>query len=54
VVRGRLMAGSTTEMVDWLGPYVEAGIRQVILHVVPPYDQAGLERFAANVIPHYR
>jgi alkanesulfonate monooxygenase SsuD/methylene tetrahydromethanopterin reductase-like flavin-dependent oxidoreductase (luciferase family) len=54
VVRGRLMAGSTAEMVDWLGPYVEAGIRQVILHVVPPYDQAGLERFAANVMPHYR
>lgn len=54
VVRGRLLAGGSQEIIDQIGGYVDGGIRQLILHVGSPYDLEGVERFAHDVMPAFR
>jgi F420-dependent oxidoreductase-like protein len=53
-VRPSVLGGSTAEMVDKVGAYVEAGAQYVILALRAPFDRDGLERFAAEVLPAVR
>jgi len=50
-VRPGLLTGSTQEMVDKIGGYVDAGADWVILAARAPFDAEGIQRFAEDVIP---
>ena len=52
-VRPGVLTGSTQEVIDRVGAYVEAGAEWVILAMRSPFDRAGLERFAAEVLPAF-
>jgi alkanesulfonate monooxygenase SsuD/methylene tetrahydromethanopterin reductase-like flavin-dependent oxidoreductase (luciferase family) len=54
ITRPRLLAGGSSEMVEQLRTYADAGVQQVVLHVPSPYDLPGLEVFAREVIPEFR
>ena len=52
-VRPGVLTGSTQEVIDRVGAYVEAGAEWVILAMRSPFDRDGLERFAAEVLPAF-
>ena len=52
-VRPGVLTGSTQEVVDRVGAYVDAGAEWVILAMRSPFDRDGLERFAAEVLPAF-
>jgi alkanesulfonate monooxygenase SsuD/methylene tetrahydromethanopterin reductase-like flavin-dependent oxidoreductase (luciferase family) len=43
--------GSPAEIVDKLGPFVEAGVQRVYLQVLDMSDLDHLAQFAADVVP---
>ena len=48
-----VLTGSTQEVVDRIGAYVDAGAQQVNVAMRPPFDVDGLDRFAAEVFPSF-
>ncbi len=52
-VRPGVLTGSTEEVIDRVGAYVDAGAEWVILAMRSPFDRDGLERFAAEVLPAF-
>ena len=52
-VRPGVLTGSTQEVIDRIGAYVDAGAEWVILAMRSPFDRDGLERFAAEVLPAF-
>jgi len=53
-MRGSVLTGTTQEVVDRIGEYVDAGADQINVAMRAPFDVAGLERFAAEVLPQFR
>lgn len=53
-LRPAVLTGSTQQVVDRIGAYVEAGAGWVILSLRPPFDHEELRRFAADVVPAFR
>ncbi len=51
VVEPSVLSGSTQQVVDRVGEYVEGGVDWVIVAARAPFDLEGLERFASEVIP---
>ena len=52
-VRPGVLTGSTAEMTDRVGAYVDAGAEWVIIAMRAPFDVDGLERFATEVLPAF-
>lgn len=48
------LRGSSEELTDQVGKYVDAGADWVIIAARAPFDHGTLERFASDVIPHFR
>jgi F420-dependent oxidoreductase-like protein len=48
------LAGTATEIVDRLGPFVEAGVQRVYLQLLDMHDLDHLAFFASEVIPQLR
>jgi F420-dependent oxidoreductase-like protein len=53
-MRGSVLTGTTQDVVDRIGEYVDAGADQINVAMRAPFDVAGLERFAAEVLPQFR
>jgi alkanesulfonate monooxygenase SsuD/methylene tetrahydromethanopterin reductase-like flavin-dependent oxidoreductase (luciferase family) len=50
-IRPSALTGSTTEIVDRLGEYADAGADWVMVALRAPFDVDGLDRFASEVMP---
>lgn len=48
-----ILSGSTGEIVDRVGAYVDAGADWILISVRAPFDIEELERFAADVMPAF-
>jgi alkanesulfonate monooxygenase SsuD/methylene tetrahydromethanopterin reductase-like flavin-dependent oxidoreductase (luciferase family) len=48
------LAGSTQQITDKVGQYVDAGAQWIIVALRPPFELDELEEFAATVVPAFR
>ena len=47
------ICGSTSEIVDKIGQYVDAGVQRFMLQWLDLDDMAGIETIARDVLPHF-
>lgn len=52
-VRDSMFLGSSTEIAEQVGQWVDAGVDHFILMTPRPFDRGMMERFAADVIPQF-
>jgi alkanesulfonate monooxygenase SsuD/methylene tetrahydromethanopterin reductase-like flavin-dependent oxidoreductase (luciferase family) len=53
-VRAAALAGSTEQIADGVGAFVDAGADWLILALRPPFEFDALEHFATSVVPRFR